>query len=268
MEITLRQDTLGSWDVMRRARVTTGGVFTPQRQRGQPTPAVLAALGVSVVCALAGAAHAENCRLHYAEAFQLISTQHFSEHSPAAIKQTVDDLFGPRQEVCGEVGYKFFLTELGTQAAAALHQKGNEQEARLLATREIMNRFPMQVRFSSGADPSAGLNQLRSNLGVLSTEVGVTPSIKALLDALGKIAPPKPAPKPLPKSDDAIPITVPRIPLPAWAVISLYEIRDHAMRKESAAVVAKSNVILDWVSRAGPGARLIDSRATGAAPQK
>lgn len=264
----MRQNTIGSWDAMQRASLATRGVFTPQGQRVQPTRALLAAIGVSVVCALAGAADAENCRLHYAEAFQLISTQRFSEQSPTAIKQTVDNLFGPRQEVCGEVGYTFFLTELGNQASAALHQKGSEQEARLLATREIMSRFPLQVRFSNGADPRAGLNQLRSNLGVLSTEVGVTPSIKALLDALAKIAPPRPAPKPLPKSDDGIPITVPRIPLPAWAVISLYEIRDHAARKESAAITAKINLVLDWVSRAGPGARLIESPAAGAAPAK
>ena len=263
----MRQNTLRSWDVMRRARLANRGVFTAQHQRALPARALLAAMGVSVVCALSGAANAENCKLHYADAFQLISTQRFSEHSPTAIKQTVDNLFGPRQVVCGEVGYKFFLTELGNQAAAALRQKGSEQEAQLLATREIMNRFPLQVRFSHGADPRAGLNQLRSNLGVLSTEVGVTPSITALLDALGKIAPPRLAPKPLPKSDDAIPITVPRIPLPAWAVISLYEIRDHAARKESEAITTKSNLILDWVSRAGPGVPLLAPPAVGGSPR-
>jgi hypothetical protein len=268
MEIAMRQNTLGNWDELRRASLAPRGVLTAQRQRVQPARALLAAIGVSVVCALPVAADAENCRLHYAEAFQLIANQRFGGQSPDAVRQTVDDLFGPRQEVCGEVGYKFFLTELGNQATTALHQKGSEQEARLSATREILNRFPRQVRFSNGADPRAGLNQLRSNLGVLSAEVGVTPSVKALLDALAKIAPPQPAPKPLPKDDDAIPITVPRIPLPAWAVISLYEIRDHAARKESAAITAKSNLILDWIARAGPGPRLIESPTTGAAPAK
>jgi hypothetical protein len=246
----MRKSTLGSWDGMWRAR------------------ALLAALGVSAVCALGGSANAENCKLHYAEAFQIISTQRFAEHSPTAIKQTVDNLFGPRQVVCGEIGYKFFLTELGNQAGAAMRHKGSEQEAQLLATREILNRFPLQVRFSHGVDPRAGLNQLRSNLGVLSTEVGVTPSITALLDALAKIAPPRLAPKPLPKSDDAIPVTVPRVPLPAWAVISLYEIRDHAARKESDAITTKSNLILDWVSRAGPGALPLAIPAAGTSPAK
>src|SRR3990167_6251569 len=98
-------------------------ILGPKRTR--PSRALLAALGVSALCAVSGTAAAQNCRLHYAEAFQLISIQTFDGHSPAAIKFMVDNLFGPRQEVCGEGSYKFFLSELGNQAAAALRQKGS-----------------------------------------------------------------------------------------------------------------------------------------------
>lgn len=244
------------------------GIWGRLRKRSLPARALLTVIGLGIACAVPGVAFAQNCKLHYAEAFQMISTQSFEGQSAATIRQWVDDLFGPRQEVCGENGYKFFLTQLGAQAADAMHKKGSEQEVRLLVTREILNRFPLQVRFSTGVDPAAGLNQLRSDLGVISTEVGVTPSIKTLLEVLAKIAPPRNRPKPLPKNDDAIPITVPRVPLPAWAVISLYEIRDHATRKDHEAIAAKTNQILAWIARASPGVRLAEPASLGPAPTK
>lgn len=264
----MKQNILGSRNELHSTRPGTTGVGVRPCKRVQPAWALLALLGVSLVCAAPGAASAQHCRLHYSEAFRLIATQSFDGQPPAAIKQKVDDLFGPRQEVCGEGGYKFFLTELGAQASAALRKKGSEQESRLVATREIMNRFPVQVRFSNGAVPGAGLTQLRADLGVLSTEVGKTPAISALLEALGKVAPPRTLSKPLPQNDDAIPIMVPQIPLPAWAIISLYEIRDHAARKESAAITAKTSLILDWVMRASPGVRPIEPPAATQSPAK
>lgn len=223
-----------------------------ERKHAHPSRALWILVGAGLLCAASGTAHAQNCRLHYAEAFQLVSVQSFRGQTPDEVKQKIDDLFGPRQEVCGESGYKFFLTELGAQAAAAMRTKGPDQYPRLLVTREILNRFPLQVRFSEEADPAAGLNQLRSNLGVLSTEVGKNAAIRSVLDALHQILPPRRMPRPLPKDDDAIPVTVPKTPLPAWAVIMLYEIRDHAARKESEAIQSKSALILDWIGRTGP----------------
>ena len=180
----MKQNTLGSRNERPAPRRAKAGVVVRPHKRVQPAWPLRALLGVSLVCAASGAASAQHCRLHYAEAFRLISIQSFDGQPKAVIKQKVDDLFGPRQEVCGEDGYKFFLTELGAQAAAALRKKGSEQESRLVATREIMNRFPVQVRFSNGAVPGAGLTQLRADLGVLSTEVGKTPAINALLEPM------------------------------------------------------------------------------------
>jgi len=228
---------------------------TTLRRHLKPALALLTFIGSGVIMTAPGEAQAQHCRLHYAEAFQLITTTPLSGRTPTEIKQTVDDIFGPRQEVCGEAGYKFFLTELGTQASTAFRKKGSEQEVRLLAIREILNRFPLRVRFSDTRDPAAGMVQLRADLGVLSKEVGVTPHVQSLLDALAKISPPKTQSRPLPKDDDALPVTVPRVPLPAWAIISLYEIRDHALQKENGAVVNKTNLILDWVARINAGAR-------------
>lgn len=237
------------------------------KRRPRRLPAVLVGLVVAgVLCAAAGTALAQHCRLHYAEAFQQVTVNNLAGRSQAEIKQQIDDLFGPRQAVCGERSYKFFLTELGNYASGALRKKGAEQEARLLAAREIMSRFPLRVRFSSGADPASGLKQLRADLTVLGTEVGLKPPVQALLDTLGKVTPPTSATQPMPADDDAIPIVVPRVPLPAWAVISLYEIRDHAKRKENGAIINKTGLILDWMAHINAGARPGDLQVSPTPP--
>ena len=235
--------------------------------RTQAMAMAMRALAVAgTLCAASGAAYGQHCRLHYAEAFQQIAVNPLTSRSPAQIKQTIEDLFGPRQEVCGENSYKYFLTELGNYASAALRKRGSEQEARLIATREILTRFPLRVRFSSGADPSSGLKQLRADLNVLATEVGKKPSIQALLDALAQVKPPAPEPRPMAADDDAIPVVVPHVPLPAWAVISLYEIRDHAKRKENGAIINKTELILDWMARVNAGAHPSDIKVVPTPP--
>lgn len=236
----------------RHAHKTPGsqnGLRTERPSRSSAVRVLLVVLAVLLCSAAPRVTTAQNCKLHYAEAFQNLSLHSFSGLSPASIRQTVDDLFGPRIDLCSEDGYSFFLRELGTQAAAALRKKGTEQEVALGATREVMSRIPRLVRFSPGIDPAAGLNQLRSNLGVLSREVGLTPAARDLLDALAALSPPVNLPQASPGEEEAIPIVVPQVPLPAWAILSLHEIREHAGRNEVAAVTLKVNRILDWLGR-------------------
>ncbi len=237
------------WGHAQDAPARRSGLRTGRTPACPPIAVWLVAIAVLLLASAPRAATAENCRLSYAEAFQNLSLHSFRGLSPAAIKQTIDDLFGPREDLCGEAGYSFFLRELGTATAAALRKKGTDQDVALLVTREIMSRSPRMVRFRPGVDPAAGLNQLRSNLGVLGGEVGLTPAGRALLDALAALPPPVSVPQPSPGEDEAIPIVVPQVPLPAWAIVSLYEIRDHAGRNEVAAITVKVNRILDWLGR-------------------
>jgi len=249
----MRQFNPGSCSEPTSQGTPAAGLRTGLGRYFRPGLALATLVGGGLLFTFPGAARAENCRQRYSEAFQLISTQPLAGRSPAHIKQTVDNLFGPRQVICGENGYKFFLTELEAQASVAFRKKGSEQEARLLATREILNRFPLQVRFNNGGDPAAGIVQLRANLAVLGKEVGVTPPIRALLDAMERQAPPQALTRAMPSGDDAIAVVVPKVPLPAWAIISLYEIRDHAQHQENGEVVNKTNLILDWVARVNAG---------------
>jgi hypothetical protein len=244
-------------------------VLSQKELRSSPYKRLAVAM-FAVAAILAAApepAFAQHCKLRYAEAFQVISIRPLAGRSPAEIKSTVDDLFGPRQELCGEGSYKFFLSELKTYASTAFRKKGPEGEAMLMVTREIIGRIPVQVRFASapaGGAADSGLKQLRSDLGVLASEVGMTPSIQAVIDALARVTPPRAMTRPMPADDDAIPVVVPRVPLPTWAVISLYEIRDHAKRKENGAVLNKTQLILDWMARINAGARPNEVKVTNA----
>lgn len=237
---------------------------TSQPQLRRPLRAVVSALAL-VAAGLVMApqsAFAQRCKQHYAEAFQLIAIRPLAGNPPAELKTTVDDVFGPRKELCGPVSYKYFLSELKNYAATAFRKKGPEGDAMRLVAIEIINRFPLQVRFPAGELPDLGLKQLRSDLGVLASEVGPSPSVQAVVDALAKVAPPKVMSRPTPIDDDATPVIVPKVPLPAWAVISLYEIRDHAKRKENGAIINKTQLILDWMSRINAGARPGDVKVT------
>jgi hypothetical protein len=47
-------------------------------------------------------------------------------------------------------------------------------------------------------------------------------------------------------------VQVPTVPLPAWAVVSLYEIDDHTRRNEVGAIQGKVEAILTWMKTMTP----------------
>jgi hypothetical protein len=200
-------------------------------------------------------ASADHCKWRYAEGFQRVTNRPIAGLSQPQISKLVEDLFGPRQPVCEEAAYRFFLSQFKTYATAAFRKKGAEREAMLIAAQEILKRVPSQVFYKNTQDKVSAYKQLRSDLGVIATEVGGGPSIQTVLDAVDRLGPPAVSTKPEPMSDDAVQIKVPDAPLPPWAVISLYEIHDHAQRKQHGAVVAKSALILEWMKLVTSGTR-------------
>jgi hypothetical protein len=122
----------------------------------------------------------------------------------------------------------------------------------LVGAQEILKRIPSQVFFKNTKAKTQSYQQLRSDLGAVAREVGITPPIQGLLDAVDRLGPPAVSAQPEPMSSDPAQIQVPTVPLPPWAVISLYEIRDHAQRKEDAAILTKTTLILNWIKRITP----------------
>ena len=200
-------------------------------------------------------ARADHCRWRFAEGFQRVTNRPLAGMKQTQIADMVEEMFGARQPVCEESAYRFFLSQFSTYAAAAFHQKDAEREAMLLCAQEILKRAPSQVFYKNAATKISAYKQLRSDLGVVAAEVGMTPSIQALLDAVDRLGPPAVSSKPEPMNEDAIQVKVPTVPLPPWAVISLYEIQDHAQRKQNGAVIAKTALILQWMKLVTSGTR-------------
>lgn len=208
-----------------------------------------------ILLAASPPARADHCKWRFAEGFQRVTNRPLAGMSQPQIADMVEEMFGARQPVCEEAAYRFFLSQFNTYAAAAFHQKAAEREAMLLCAQEILKRAPSQVFYKNPAAKVSAYKQLRSDLGVVAAEVGVTPSIQALLDAVDRLGPPAVSTKPEPMNEDAIHIKVPTAPLPPWAVISLYEIQDHAQRKQNGAVMAKTALILQWMKLVTSGTR-------------
>lgn len=204
---------------------------------------------------LSSFASADHCKWRFAEGYQRVTNRSLAGMGQTEIVRLVEDLFGPRQPVCEESAYRFFLDQFKTYASAAFHKKGAEQEAMLICAQEILKRVPSQVFYRKTQEKVSAYKQLRSDLGVVAAEAGGGPSIQTVLDAVERIGPPRISGRPEPMSDDAVHVKVPSVPLPPWAVISLYEIHDHAQRNQNGAVVAKSALILEWMKLVTAGTR-------------
>lgn len=205
--------------------------------------------------ALPQSASADHCKWRFAEGFQRVTNRPLAGKSQAQIVEFVEELFGPRQPVCEESAYRFFLGEFKTYATASFHQKGAEQEAMLICAQEILRHAPAQVFYKNTQAKLSAYKQLRSDLGVIAQEVGGGPSVQTVLDAVDRLGPPKLSAKREPMNEEATHVKVPAAPLPPWAVISLYEIHDLAQRKQNGAVVAKSALILEWMRLVTSGTR-------------
>lgn len=200
-----------------------------------------------LLTALSSTAFADHCKWRFAAGFQLVMNQQFAGMKQEQVTQAVHEMFGPRQAVCEETSYRYFLGQFTSFATTAFHRKGADQEGRLRAAQEILKLIPSQVFYKNTQAKVSAYKQIRADLGVVATEVGITPSIQALLDAVDKLGPPLVSRRPEPMNDDAIPVKVPATPLPPWAVISLYEIYDHAQHNQNGAVMAKTALILEWM---------------------
>jgi hypothetical protein len=202
---------------------------------------------------------------------QLVGTRHFSGQNTAEIARGVDALFGPRQDACGEAGYRMFVQQFSLFTKTAMRLKGAEQEGALIAAQEILKRWPLRVRWDGSQDRGALLHQLRSDLAVLSAEVGTTPPVQALLTTLASLQSPRPVPKTVTLDESALQIVVPEVPLPAWAVIALHEADEHLQRREVGTARNKIALVLEWLKLVGKGTppadiHVVPAPATTGAP--
>ena len=102
--------------------------------------------------------------------------------------------------------------------------------------------------------PQALIVIVWADLGAIAQDLGMTPLSQQLLDAMEATGAPQATQRPAsaPPDPHTSTVQVPTVPLPAWAVISLYEIDDHARRNEVGAIQGKVEAILNWMRGVTP----------------
>jgi hypothetical protein len=218
--------------------------------------AVSASLGVSKD------AEAQHCAWRFDQSFALLSNKNLrvlekNKSTPdmaTKIEEQVDFLFGPRQKQCEEGAYALFLNRYERYVTEALRGDRADRDLKLRAASAAIRKSPELIDYTSASKEVSLFRQVRSNLGAIAHDVGMTPLMQQLLDAMEATGAPKatqrpPAAKPDPHTSAVV---VPTVPLPAWAVISLYEIDDHTRRNEVGAIQGKVEAILNWMKSVTP----------------
>lgn len=174
-----------------------------------------------------------------------------AQQNKAQIEQSVIEAFGPPAELCEPGAYESFLSALSRYATDAMHRKGAEQEGRLVAAAAILGRAPTQIPAVPAVARVSAYQQLRSDLNVVAREVGRPQAVRAFLEVVDRLGEPRVV-TPV-GGNPAVEVAVPKVPLPAWAVASLHEIRDHARKHEDGAIDAKVGLILEWLRLVSAG---------------
>ncbi|MFO0574030.1 MAG: hypothetical protein U1A78_08535 [Polyangia bacterium] len=210
-------------------------------------------LAVSLTVPDARAESSAPCAPRFSQGFQRLGRNTLAQKSKAQIEQQVAESFGPPQELCEAGAYEAFMTAFTRYAVDAIHRKGPEQEARITAAIAVLARAPTQVPAAASGNKVSAYQQARSDLSVVAREVGHSHAavIRPLLDAVDKLGEPRAVTAV--GGNAAVEVAVPKVPLPAWAVSSLHEIREHAKNHEDGAISAKVGLILEWMRLVSAG---------------
>ena len=232
---------------------------------------ILTIVGASLI---PGAAEAQNCAVHYAAAFARISGSVPKAVTQPAADQEVDAALGPRPQQCEAGAYASFLEQFEGFGRVAIRaaksrrgpkgalQMGNENQIRL-AISMFRKGSPIKVPLPDSKAGVSLFKQVRSNLNAVADDAGNTPMMLALLDAMTAVGSPSaieemvsvgqgPAGGATPAGGTAPPggvqqVRVPPVPLPAWAVIKLYEARDLCKPQDVAGIQVRLQDVINWM---------------------
>lgn len=233
---------------------------------------VLTLVGASL---FPGAAEAQNCAVHYAAAFARISGSVPKAVTQVAADQEVDAALGPRPQQCEAGAYASFLEQFESFGRVAIRtaqprrgakgatQPGNENQIRL-AISLFRKGSPIKVPLPDSKAGVSLFKQVRSNLNAVADDAGNTPMMLQLLDAMTAVGSPTAIEEMVsvsqsPNAGGATPaggtappggvqqVRVPPVPLPAWAVIKLYEARDLCKPQDVAGIQVRLQDVINWM---------------------
>ncbi len=193
-------------------------------------------------------AHAQ-CALRYNEAFVRLPALGLRALDSARAGAEVSSLFGPQPESCEAGAYQRFVDAFRDYARAAMRADPKDRDGMLRVAIPVISQAPRKVPFQESKAVVTIFRQARSDLHATADDVGITPLMQQLLYAFEQKGPPQSLPPPPLSQGDptAQAIRVPTTPLPPWAVISLYEMRELLRQQNHAAAQRKLEDILRWM---------------------
>ena len=234
------------------------------------------------LCASQRDAQAQRCKPLYEQAFTVLSSRDFRsielETNPQDLQLKLDTeiyaIFGARQSACEEGAYSAFLERFQIYAIDALRAPKDHKNVKVRAAMAVMKQSPESLDSPQAATEATRFRQMVFGIRTAAQETGMTPLVRQLLEVIESIGPPvairrqaqpdvapstpqetpqTPPKKEAPPSDSRVErVTVPAEPLPPWAVISIYEIEEHARRKDVGPILGKVQAIINWMKSVAP----------------
>jgi len=226
----------------------------------------MASVCAGLLLAFTSPSWAQNCYPAHSAGFARVATLEKEATTQGSADLAVRSLFGQRTDLCEEGAYKLFMDNLKDFASRAMRAPKVSREKLLRLAISLVQQAPTKVPAKEAKAAASHFRQVRSDLNATADDVGfaTTPLLQQLLDALAAVGPPKSVETaPAPTVDTPVqtpvagtgssgsntvqPIRVPAEPLPSWAVIKLYEMRDHVKSQDLPAIQIKLQDIINWI---------------------
>ncbi len=213
-------------------------------------------------------AQAQSCMPTFANAFSRLRLLESKATSQAVADSEVMALFGPRPQACEESAYRVFMETFAAFAKEAMRAAPSSRDKLLRLAIAAVRQAPSKVPASDLDSSVRKYRQVKSDLSATADDVGFakTPLLQQLLDVLMSLgAPtaaiatvpvptvqpdPTPTPTPTPSgtgSGGVQQIRVPTQPLPPWAVIKVYEMRDLIRAQDLPGIQLRLQEIINWM---------------------
>lgn len=245
---------------------------------------ILLILSSAFLLSSLGSAEAERCRPAYEQAFATLATRDFrviekETANPSDLQLKLDvemfAIFGSRRQTCEEGSYLFFMEKFQSYVQDAMRGPKDERSSKLRAAVSVFRQGPENIEGPPGGTEALVFRMTLASLRATAQETATTgPALRQLFEGIEQVGPPNqvrradatatpvstPTPNPTPNTTRppnpptvhppeprVERITAPSEPLPHWAVVSLYEIEEHAKRGEVLPILSKVQVILNWM---------------------
>lgn len=218
-------------------------------------------------------AQVTNCSAIHSAGFTRLRAAENKATTQGSADLEVRALFGPRIDLCEEGAYKAFMLSFKDFASTAMRALKTSRDKQLRLAISALAQAPIRVSAKEWKEATSTFRQVRSDLNATADDIGFnsTPLLGQLLETMGRIGAPTADQSSTPPSASVQPpsagtgtgttapvtggvqqVRIPTEPLPPWAVIKLYELRDHIKAQDQASSERKIQDVINWIEGKAP----------------